>query len=74
MQNDEFPELEIVFDFRKCEREPDIPVGGRSIPDKVVSQEYESEVWRAQRRSPRCSADSFTWKAMLITIQDACST
>ena len=56
----EFPELEMGLDFRKSE----------SISDEVASQEYESEVWRAKRRSPRRSADGTICSAMPTTIQD----
>ena len=41
-------------------RSPRFQLAGRSIPDKVVSQEYETEVWRAQCHSPRRNADSTT--------------
>ena len=66
-----FPELEMGAISEGRKGSPIFQSVGRSIPDKVVSQEYESEAWRAQHRSPRRSADSTTWRAMPTTIHDA---
>ena len=58
----ELPELEWGFISESRRESLTFQSVGRSTPDKVVSQEYESEVGRALRRSPRRSADSTTWR------------
>ena len=66
----EFPELQMGFGIRLSER-AGVAVDGRLFPNIIKSHEQESEVWRAQCRSPRHNADSTTWKAMPTIIQDA---